>query len=174
LFEVGSLEERFPDPGSSQATRQLTDEEARYIGFDEIPTDEVGDLPVDPDSHQRIVGRIGAPGIAALTLVRRLRPPVHESDSRLFFLDSSLTFDQGVHGTFERKQIAQPFDIASTGVDRALVEETVVLDLRQQRDCGLFESLVPSDEREEIVSLNVTLRVTSGRPDTGSGDKFHT
>jgi hypothetical protein len=129
LFEVGSLEERVPNSGSSQATRQLADEEARYVGFDEIPTDEVGDFPVDPDSNQGVVGRINAPGVAALTLVRRLRPPVHESDPSLLFLDSSLAFDQGIHGTIERDQIAQPFDIASTGVDRPLVEETMELDI---------------------------------------------
>jgi hypothetical protein len=65
---------------------------------------EVGDLPIDPDSNQSVVGRVNSSWITSLTLMRRLRPFVHEGNPSLLLFNSSLTFSEVVHGAVENVQ----------------------------------------------------------------------
>jgi hypothetical protein len=127
-LDVRPFKESGSDPGYWQALRKFADEEAGYVGLDEIPIDEVVDLSVDPDSDEGVVRRVDSSRVAALTLMRRLRQPVHEGHPGLFLLDSSLTLSQGVHGSIEGMQIPKPFDVRSSRKDRSFVEETVVSD----------------------------------------------
>jgi hypothetical protein len=88
-----------------QTPRQLADEETRHVRLDEVPVDEVDGSSRDPYSDEGVVCRIDASGIAALTLMRRLCPSVHEDHPGLLLLDPSLTLNQGVHCMIEGVQI---------------------------------------------------------------------
>jgi hypothetical protein len=78
--------------------------------------------------------------------MRRLSPFVHEGDPGVLLFNPSLALDEGIHGAIEDAQVTQPFYVNVTRVDRAVVEESMVVDLRKSGDRGRFDGFVPGNE----------------------------
>jgi hypothetical protein len=107
-------------------------------------------LSVDPNTNQGIVGRIDSSRVAALTLVRRLRPPFHEGEPRLFLFNPALAFRQSVHSTVERVKGTQSLNIQALREKGTFVEESSFANLREKSRRRLLQGFVPIGQREEI------------------------